>query len=86
MAIASPRHRPEVHQAHRLDSCERGFGARVVRADETLEPCAARALRDGEHAADPPQPPVERELAAGRVLGQPVPRNLSRGGEKRQGR
>ena len=42
----------------------------------SLEPGAARALGDAEHAADAPQPPVERELAARRVLGEPLARDL----------
>ena len=69
---------------HRLDSGKRRLGARIECADDPLEPCAPRALRDREHAADTPQASVEREFAAGCVLGQPVARNLPRRGEQRQ--
>ncbi len=74
----------EMTHTHRLDSGKRRLGARIECADEPLEPCAPRALRDREHAADTPQPSVERELAAGCVLRQPVARNLPRRGQQRQ--
>ena len=74
----------EVTHPDRLDAGQRRLGARVVRTDDPLELRASRSFGHREHAADPPQTPVERELAARRVLGEPVARNLVRRGEDRE--
>ena len=50
------------------------------------QPCAARALGDGDRARDGPHPAVERELADTAVLEQPLGRELVRAGEKRRAR
>ena len=57
---------------------------RLGGADEPLEPGAPRALGRGEHAADRPQPAVERQLAEGGVLVERARRHLVRGGEHRE--
>ena len=68
----------------RLDARERRLGGGVARAEHALEPHAPRALGDGEHAADAPQPAVERELADRRVPVELVVRHLLRRGEHRE--
>ena len=70
--------------ADRLDACERGLRAGLVRADQPLEAGTPRALRDREHAAHAAHAPVERELAARRVLLEPSRRNLARRSEQRE--
>ena len=66
---------------HRLDAGERRLGRRLGRAEQPLEPDPPRALRDGEHAADAAQPPVERELPDRRVPLELLARHLLRRGE-----
>ncbi len=70
----------EVPDRHRLDPGERGLGRRLGGADEALEPGPARTLRDRERPRDRSHPPVERELADRRVLGEPLGRELLRRG------
>ena len=53
----------EMPERQSLDAGERSLGRRLRRAQQPLDAHAPRALRDREHAADPAQPPVERELA-----------------------
>ena len=57
---------------NRLDAAELRLAGRLGRAEDPLEPGAPRALGDRERAADRPDAPVERELADGRVLGEPL--------------
>ena len=53
-------------------------------ADERVEPGAAGAFGGDERAGDGPEPPVERELADGRVPVERLGRHLIGGGEHRQ--
>ena len=57
----------EVPHRDRLDAGERSLGGRLARTEHVLQPHAPRALGHREHAADPAQPPVERELTDGGV-------------------
>ena len=45
---------------------------------------AQRSLGHGQRAGDGSDPPVERELADGGVLREPLSRELPRGGEDRE--
>ena len=69
---------------NRLDAAELRLAGRLGRAEDPLEAGAARALGDGERAAHRPDAPVEGELADGRMLGEPLGRNLPRRRQHRQ--
>src|SRR3954467_104239 len=64
--------------AHRFDPGERGLGTRVVRTEDPLDSGPARALGHTEDAADASHAAVERQLATGRMLGEPLTRDLAR--------
>src|SRR4051812_40300112 len=70
--------------AHGLHAGKRGFGTRLVRAEDALDPGPARSLGHAEDAADATHAAVERQLAARRMLGEPFTRNLTRRGEQRE--
>jgi hypothetical protein len=71
----------EMPKADRLDTGERRFGRRLGRAEHAFKAHPARALGDGKHARDAPEPAVERELADGRMTVELLVRHLPRGGE-----
>ena len=74
----------EMPHGHRLDAGERRLGRRLRRADDVRQPGSPGSLRDGERPRDRPDPPVERELADRRVLGEPLGRELPRRAEDRE--
>ncbi len=74
----------QVAQGNGLDPGERGLRAGLRRAEEVREPRLARALRRRQHAADRPQPPVQRQLADRGVAAERFRGNLPRGREHRQ--
>src|SRR5437588_4275137 len=67
-----------------FDAGESRFRAGLVGAHKPLDACAARTFRDRKDAADAPQPAVEGELSARRVLRQPVAWDLPRRGKERE--
>jgi len=75
----------QVMQRHRLDPGERGFRCTLGRAKQVREPRLPSSLRRGEHAADRPQPAVQRELADCRVTTERLRWHLSRGSQNGQG-
>ena len=74
----------EVAHRHGLDAAQLGLARRLGGAEDPLEPGAPRALGDGERAAHGPDAAVERELADGRVLGEPLGRKLPRRRQHRE--
>ena len=74
----------EMAERQRLDARERRLCRRVRRAEQPLDPHPARSFGDGENAADPPQPAVERDLTDGRVAVELRVRQLPRRGEYRE--
>ncbi len=74
----------EMVERHRLDAGERRLGRGARRAEDPGQAGPARRLRKGNRTTDRPQPPVERKLADGGVLGKPVARDLPGGGEDRE--
>ena len=74
----------EVPNRNCLDAAELGLAGRLGRTEDPPEPGAPRPLRDGERAAYRSHATVQRELADRGVLGEPVDRDLPRGGEDRQ--
>ena len=74
----------EMPNRHRCDTRERGLPRGIRRAEETLDAEPARSLGDREHAADPAQPAVERELADRRRALERASRQLLRRGEQRE--
>ena len=74
----------EVAHRHRLDAAQLRLAGRLGRAQDPLEPGTPRALGDGERAAHRPDPAVERQLADGRVLREPLDRKLPRRRQHRQ--
>ena len=69
---------------NRLDPCECRLRRRTRGTKDPRQPGETRGLRQRERAPDGPQPPVERELAHGRVIFEPFAGNLTRGREDRQ--
>ena len=67
-----------------LDAGERRLRCRLRRADEPRQSGAESALGHGQRAGDGPHAAVQRELADGRVLGEPLGRELPRGAEDRE--
>ena len=67
-----------------LDAGERRFLRRLGRTQETLHAEPSRALRDREHAADPPQASVECELADRSSPSERRARQLLRRAEHRE--
>ena len=74
----------QVPDGNRLDPTELRLARRLGRAEDPLETRPARTLGDGECAADRPHAAVERELADGRMLGEPLGRQLPRGRQHRE--
>jgi len=74
----------EVPNGHRHDPGERGFGRRLRGTHHVRQPCSTRTLGDRERPRNGPDPPVERELADGRVLREPLGWKLSRGAQYRE--
>ena len=74
----------EMAERNRLDVGERGLGRRLRRTENPRQARASSSLGEREHAADRSQPPVERELADSGVVGEPLARDLPRGGEDRE--
>ena len=74
----------QVLHCNRLDSGQRCFGRRLRRTDEAVKPCPPRRLRRHERSGHRANATVQRELAEGGVLGEPLSRNLMRGRENRQ--
>ena len=60
-----------------LDAGERRLRGGLGRTEDALEAHAPRPLGDGENAADAAKPPVERELAHGRMTVELVVRQLA---------
>ena len=69
---------------NRLDAGQRGLRRRLARTEHVLEPHPPRSLSDGEHASDPTEATVERELPDGRVAVELVVRQLPRRREHRE--
>ena len=61
---------------HGLDPSELRLARRLGSTEDPLEPGTPRTLGDGERAAHRPHPAVERQLAYGRVLREPLGRKL----------
>ena len=74
----------EVTDRHRLDAGERRLGRRLRSANDAAKARPPRALGDGERPRDRPDPPVERELADRRVVGEALGRKLAGRGEHRE--
>ena len=74
----------EMAHGDRLDAAELRLAGRLGRAENPLEAGAARTFGDGERAAHRPDAAVESELADGRMLGEPLDRNLPRRSQHRQ--
>ena len=74
----------EVPDRDRSDARKSGLARGIGRAQETLGTEPPRTLGDGEDAADPAQPAVERELADGGGALERAARKLLRGGENRE--
>ena len=77
-------HLGEVPHRHRHDPGERSFGRRLRGTHQALQSCPSRTLGDRERPRDGPDPPVERKLADGRVLREPLGWKLSRGAQYRK--
>ena len=75
----------EMPDGNRLDPGKRGLGARPRCAEDPWQPSAPRSLGQRDHASHGPEAPVEPELADGRVVVEPLARDLARGGEDGQG-
>ena len=74
----------EVPDRDRLDAAELGLAGRLGRTENPLEPGPPRPFGDGERPAHRSHAAVQRQLADRGVLGEPVGRDLPRGGEDRQ--
>ena len=74
----------EMTQRHRFDPRQRRLGGGLAGTEQPREPAAPRRLGRDDRAGDRTEPPVQRQLTDGCVLGQRVGRNLVRGGEHGQ--
>ena len=84
LAAQVPDRLGEVPDRDRGDACESSLSRRVGRTEETLGAEPPRSLGDREHAADPAQPPVQRELADGSGALEGAARELLRRRQQRQ--
>ena len=67
-----------------VDTGERRLGRRLGSADETGQPLAPGAFRDGDRARDRTHATVERKLPDTAVLEEPLGRELVRPGQERE--
>ena len=74
----------EMADRDRLDVGERCLRCGASRAEDPREPGTPRCLRERENASNRPQPSVERKLADGRMVGEPVAGDLAGGSQNRQ--
>jgi hypothetical protein len=74
----------EMRHGDGLDPGQSGLGRRLGCTDESQQPCATRAFRDGQRPRDRADPPIQSQLADGGVLSQPLGRKLPRRGQHRK--
>jgi hypothetical protein len=67
----------EMTNGYRFDTRKRSFGRGLGRADDAMEPCAARPLGHGQRARHGPDSPVQGQLTHRRMLGEALGRELS---------